>query len=196
VFINADDVKNMESRYGPAKRISFDPIPMQDFEYQLLVGSMASGRKHDVTMFVELDGGYVGIQKPSYANTGIFRAPSGGLNPGETIEQGLKREILEETGLEVKIDKLLLIVNTSFVGPDGDSREWTSFVFSGYAEKGGVPAPIDTHEISDIRIVTREEMLGPIAEKMERSGMGGFYYRVNLTRETFRAIDERAKAAD
>lgn len=34
--------------------------------------------------------------------------PGGGINIGEKIDEGLKREILEETGLEVKIEKMVL----------------------------------------------------------------------------------------
>ena len=192
MFVDADDIGNMDTLYGPARRIEFAPIPMKDFEYRLLIDSMTNGRRHDVTMFIELDGGYVGIQKPMYSGTGIFRAPSGGLKPGETLETGLKREVAEETGLSVAVDKFLLIVNTEFIGPAGDRKAWTSYVFSGPAT-GGALKPTDLKEISGIRLVTREEMLGPIADEMEKTGMGGFVYRSKLTRETFRALDERIK---
>lgn len=190
MFVVADDIRKMDELYGPVDRITFDPIPMHPAEYEMLVGSMSDGRRHDVTMFIEMNGGYVGIQKPSYANTGIFRAPSGGVKPGETIEHGLKREIFEETGLEAAIEKFLLIVDTTFIGPDGGRREWTSYVFSGMAA-GGALYPRDTKEISGVRIVSREDMLGPIAEEMERSGVGGFLYRAKLTRAAFRAMEER-----
>ncbi len=33
---------------------------------------------------------------------GIFELPSGNLEEGETIEEGLKREVYEETGLRIK----------------------------------------------------------------------------------------------
>jgi ADP-ribose pyrophosphatase YjhB (NUDIX family) len=69
----------------------------------MLVGSMSDGRRHDVTMFIEYGGGYVGIQEPIYRHTSIFRAPSGAIKRGETLVQGLKREISEETGLEMAI---------------------------------------------------------------------------------------------
>jgi 8-oxo-dGTP pyrophosphatase MutT (NUDIX family) len=45
----------------------------------------------------------VGIQEPIYRRTSIFRAPSGAIKGGETLVQGLKREISEETGLEIAI---------------------------------------------------------------------------------------------
>ena len=45
-------------------------------------------------------------------------------------------------------------------------------------------------------VVTREELLGPIAAEMEASGWGGFKYRAMLTRETFRAMDEKKLKVD
>ncbi|HOO57476.1 MAG TPA: NUDIX hydrolase [bacterium] len=189
MFIKQADIEKTDAEYGPAKRVRFEPIRMQDFEFRMLTGSMKDGRHHDVTMFIERDGGYVGIQKPMYRDSGIFRAPSGGLNPGETLIEGLRREMLEETGLEVAVKKMLLIIETVFEGPDAGSEPWTSFVFCGCAEDGEM-APKDLEEISDIRIVTRGEMTGPMADKMLESGWGGFEYRAKLTMETFKTIDE------
>jgi ADP-ribose pyrophosphatase YjhB (NUDIX family) len=163
---------------------------MLDFEYDMLVGSMSDGRRHDVTMFIEYGGGYAGIQKPAYKHTGIFRAPSGAIKRGETLVQGLKREMLEETGLNIVIRRFLLIIDVVFLGPDGTKRDWTSYIFDGGAAPGELN-PLDDIEISGARVITREEMLGPIAGEMEASGWGGFKYRARLTRETFRAMDEK-----
>lgn len=46
---------------------------------------------------------------------GEWDIPGGGLDYGETPENGLKREILEETGLEIEIIKTLT-VSTYFMG--------------------------------------------------------------------------------
>ena len=195
MFITEDDIRLMEQRHGWPKRLRFGPQPMLDFEYGLLIGSMKDGRRHDATMFIGLDGGWVCIQKPSYAGTGIFRAPSGGLKPGETIEEGLRREMREETGLEVAIERFLLVVGVEFIGPDGGRQPWTSYVFSGRAAGGALEIQ-DRREISGLRVVSREEMLGPVAAEMEASGWGGFLYRARLTREAFAAMDEAAAAAN
>jgi ADP-ribose pyrophosphatase YjhB (NUDIX family) len=33
--------------------------------------------------------------------------PGGGVNPGESLEEALKREVKEETGIEIKVEKFL-----------------------------------------------------------------------------------------
>jgi len=191
MHVTPEDIQQTERLYGTAKRLRFEPIRMLDFEYKMLVGSMSDGRRHDTTMFIEYDGGYVGIQKPAYKHTGIFRAPSGAIKNGETLLQGLMREMLEETGLNIAIRRFLLIIDVIFLGPDGTKQDWTSYVFDGGAAPGKLN-PLDVHEISGARVITRDEMLGPIAAEMESSGWGGFKYRAMLTRETFRAMDEKA----
>jgi len=44
-------------------------------------------------------------------NEKMWETPGGGINHGETIEDGLKREILEETGLDIEIKKILYAFN-------------------------------------------------------------------------------------
>jgi len=47
-------------------------------------------------------------------SSGKYWFPGGGIEIGEKIEEGLRREIREETGLEVKIKKLLLAKENFF----------------------------------------------------------------------------------
>lgn len=41
----------------------------------------------------------------------LWNLPGGGLEKGESVSQGLAREVKEETGLKIKIDKLTGIYN-------------------------------------------------------------------------------------
>ena len=44
-------------------------------------------------------------------NTGVYMTPGGGLENGETLEECCKRELMEETGYEVKPQKHFLTIN-------------------------------------------------------------------------------------
>lgn len=43
--------------------------------------------------------------------------PGGKLESGETIEQGIVREMWEETGLNVKLDRVISVSDTGFMNP-------------------------------------------------------------------------------
>lgn len=48
--------------------------------------------------------------KSSDGTTAAYYAvPGGGLDPGESLTEGLKRELMEETGIEAQIGRLLFI---------------------------------------------------------------------------------------
>ncbi len=126
------------------------------------------------------------IQKPAYAGTGIFRAPSGGAEPGESVEAAAQREMHEETGLETKLVRFVLDVRLEIHCSDG-VIPWRSLVFLAEST-GGEIKPIDKHEIYDAIVMTREELLGPNEQLMIDSGWGGFRYRAFLTRSFFEEL--------
>jgi 8-oxo-dGTP diphosphatase len=47
--------------------------------------------------------------KGLYGEDHFWSPPGGGLDFGETLEQGVKREVLEETGLEIEVTKLVYV---------------------------------------------------------------------------------------
>ena len=62
--------------------------------------------------------------------TDCWDLPGGGLEPGETLFAGLKREIQEETGIEeFKIDKLLTVVEGFFPQPDGQLMHTLNIIY-------------------------------------------------------------------
>ena len=48
-----------------------------------------------------------------------YDLPGGAIEAGETPEQALKREFVEETGLDVKVGKLVAELNHYFINDDG-----------------------------------------------------------------------------
>jgi ADP-ribose pyrophosphatase YjhB (NUDIX family) len=184
--IDETEYNEIVLKYGEPTRLSFS-ADFLEFECELVRKSSAKGRQHDITCFIPSEEGYVTIQKPQYANTGIFRAPSGGAKSGELLEAAAIREMHEETGFQIELRHFVLDLSLDVRCSEG-VIPWRSLVF--LADRvGGDLDPIDKREIFDIRISTREEMIGPIATLMEGSGWGGFEYRAFLTRSFFEELD-------
>lgn len=156
-------------------------------ERALVAGSRRHGRSHDITLFIARGDEWAVIAKPSFP-PGIWRAPSGGLHPGEELETGALREALEETGLVVALERYLVHIEATF--RHGDAVEpWHSEVFLARAVSGDL-APIDTEEISDARWMTRADLQGIVRDRLLASGRGLFAYRAALHDATFAALDE------
>lgn len=178
MYLKTEEIEELEELYGQPEELEFGEIEMQEDEFWLLKKSMEGGRAHDVTAFIFIDGRVVGIQKPVHP-PGVYRAPSGGVKPGEDMEEGIKREIYEETGLKIEIDRYLLRIKPTFTH-DNERRDWTSHIFLA-RKTGGKLGPKDTDEIKDVRLVPVEELQNEIRKKMVETRRGGLIYRARLT---------------
>ncbi len=186
MHVTAELLEDVKARFGAPARAEFIQIMNPD-EYALVHRSVAKNRTHDVTGFIRSSLGYACIAKHDYP-PGIWRPPSGGVDVGESVEKGLKREMMEEVGLESSIDRYLLEVNVKFVCEGKEGMSWFTHVFlcsSGEEEL----APIDTKEIKEARWVSRELLLGDIQNRMLASGWGGFEYRSRLADRVFEEMD-------
>lgn len=181
-----EEMNRIIQHYGEPKYLSFT-AEFIDHECELVRRSAAKGRNHDITCFIPRDGGYACIQKHDYADTGIFRAPSGGAFSGESIEDAAFREMYEETGLEIKLKRFVLDLSLD-VRCKGESIPWRSLVFLAEAI-GGEMKEVDTYEIYAVRVVNKDDLLGVVNQLMEASGWGGFKYRAFLTRSFFDELD-------
>ncbi|MFW9806799.1 MAG: NUDIX hydrolase [Candidatus Thorarchaeota archaeon] len=188
-----NDIKDIEideliRKYGKPVSLQFE-AKFLDFECNLVKRTESKGRLHDITCFIRRnDGNYVVIQKPQYAGTGIYRAPSGGAHSGEQLEAAAIREMHEETGLKIRLLRFVLDLRLDVVCSDR-TIPWRSLVFMAEPVEGEMK-PIDTREIYDVALMQRERLEGEIAQLMDDSGWGGFKYRAFLTREFFKRIDE------
>ena len=65
-------------------------------------------------------------------DNGMWSLPGGGMEPGETVEDAIKREVMEETGLVVVVKKLVGIYsdpNHVIKYADGEVRQQFSICF-------------------------------------------------------------------
>ena len=106
-------------------------------------------------------------------STRHWSLPGGKLEPGETIGQGLAREIKEETGLDVSVDELLYVCDRI---DDHDHVVHMTFLISrigGDIQKGEEPEP-GANVIRDIQWVRLDELedygFSPRFARLARSG--------------------------
>lgn len=176
MYITDESIREMERRYGVPAEIRRE-YEMTEREFDVVSRSRKHGRSHDVTLFIIDGDSVVVIKKPMYP-PGAYRAPSGGISPGEDFEEGALREAHEETGLLVALEKYILRAFVRFTCQT-DAIDWTTHVFSARPE-GGILEPIDTHEIVEARLATVEELTGSIREVLLRAGSTGLRYRAEL----------------
>jgi ADP-ribose pyrophosphatase YjhB (NUDIX family) len=177
MYLTQEMLRELEARYGAPEeavaRAAFDTR-----EFGLLEYCLRKERAHDVTLFIRAsDGRFALIRKPSYPPD-VFRPPSGGVERGESFEEGATREAREETGLEVRLERYLLRVEAEFTC-SGGSAPWTTHVFLASAT-GGELDPQDRREVAEARWATVEEIAGRYRSAMLAWGSAGMRYRVGL----------------
>ena len=172
-------LKEIEEKYGTPVHLSMT-YEISRPEMDMMRGSQKHGRNHDITMFIFRDRylhEFAAISKHMFPR-GAFRAPSGAANPGESLEDGAHREAMEETGLEIELDRYILYIQVRFTcGPEAE--DWRSLVFTAF-RTGGTLRHLDEEEIRDTTWLTIDDLQGPIRQKLLDTGMGLFAYRVAL----------------
>jgi 8-oxo-dGTP pyrophosphatase MutT (NUDIX family) len=188
-YVTREMIQEMEERYGIPQHlyVTFEITPP---EFSMLRSSRKNERNHDVTIFIFKDRDYrkfAGIAKHMFPE-GAYRAPSGAANPGESLEEGIRRESMEETGLEIDIERFILMIHAVFTcGPE--SEGWRSMIFTAFS-RGGKLGHQDEVEIRETSWITLEELQGPIREKLLHTGMGLFTYRVALHDASVEVIEK------
>ncbi len=97
-----------------------------------------------------------------------YLLPGGGVDYRETLEEALKREVLEETGFVVRIDELLFVNDT--IDPNGP-RHVVNITFSGEIVGGALTcAPVDDNveavELMDVDALTELDVRPPMAAEI------------------------------
>ncbi|HEY5038337.1 MAG TPA: GNAT family N-acetyltransferase, partial [bacterium] len=117
---------------------------------------------------------------------GVFRSPSGGVNPGEDLVAGALREAKEETGLTINLKRFLLHI-TLDISHNGDVVTWDSYIFHATTRDTQLK-PTDLKEVKDTRWAGRDQMKA-IIKGLEDTGNGGLLYRAHLTANSIWALD-------
>ena len=182
MFVTENMIVDMAARYRQPERADFRYVLPAD-QFGRIRASQKHGRNHDVTVYIRKDDEFVVIAKHMYPPE-LYRAPSGGLRPGEPFLDGINREITEETGCTVELERFLLRTAVSFVRREDSSSsgygiiEWRSLVFLARYVSGDFQFT-DHREIREVRLATLDEFEG-FSRIMRATDIGGLHYRAAL----------------
>jgi len=101
---------------------------------------------------IEKDGKYLLVQEAQQKAYGKWNIPAGHLDPNETIFDGAKREIKEESGFNVELTGVCQIGNQKLT-----NDTFVSVVFSTKIVSGEIK--FDPNELLDVKWFTYEEIL-------------------------------------
>ena len=175
MYVTDDMLAEIEGRYGRPVERTF-VFSVTDREYKRIKDSQHHGRNHDITLYIRKGDKIIVIAKHIYPPD-LYRAPSGGLKPGEDFEAGAYREAMEETGCEIELNDYVMRTSVAFVRGD-DMIFWRSFIFTASYVSGDFEFT-DTREIREVRLADWHEFehFGHI---MRRTEMGGLHYRAAM----------------
>lgn len=175
VHVTEELLRRVVERYGAPDRLDWDG-EVTEPEYRLATYNPA--RRHDVTLFIlDANDRIALIRKPQFAE-GIWRPPGGGIKEGEDVAAGAVREALEETGLDVELERYLVDAHATFRW-NGRVLPWRTHVLLARTA-GGDLAPQDPDEIAGARWGTLDELAGPLRDRLLSTGRALWRYRVAL----------------
>jgi len=175
VYVSQNMIDRAAAAYGRPEQADFS-FAVSDDEYRFIRSTQRDGRRHDVTAYIFKGDEVIVIAKHFYP-PGMYRAPSGGLRPGESIEDGLAREVFEETGTVARIERFLLRTAVQFTNAAG-VIDWTSLVFRA-AYVSGDFAFTDKREIREVRLAKLGDFVD-FGRIMRTTAIGGLHYRAAL----------------
>jgi 8-oxo-dGTP diphosphatase len=109
------------------------------------------------------DGRTLLIRRGSEPLRGQWSIPGGTLELGESLADGVARELLEETGLEVRVLDLIEVFDRIFIEPDGGGggtpqRPKFHYVIVDYLCERISGEPRPGSDVTDVAFATEEEL--------------------------------------
>lgn len=179
MYFTDDVIRRAEEQYGQPRILRLHyPTPRRHYDF--IRSTQKNDRCHDITLYIWHEYRLAVTRKPVYP-AGVYRPSSGGLNPGESLEEGAAREAWEEMGIRIRLERYLLRARVDFIY--GLKRiRWTTHVFQARGEGTDFPnlAPKDLHEIVEAEWVNESEFFRRIRRGLLSVDSTGLLYRVHL----------------
>lgn len=186
MYVNSDIITEAEVRFGaPVDKALTAPVTEAELDF--IKKTQKRGREHDITLLIFNAVGEIAVMNKHGYPEGLYRPPSGGLDPGESFEAGGKREALEETGLEIELERYLLRVEVTFTSPTR-TLLWYTHVFTARA----LTEEIEPQDIKEIREARWAPMsiFDEFRERIKTYRNGGIQYRGMLHEEILQALKD------
>jgi 8-oxo-dGTP pyrophosphatase MutT (NUDIX family) len=137
-------LKNFRKRYGSVCHYHMEFSISSSVMLRIMEKMRKKPREAEVVMVIPDESGLIWLHTKASYPKGVYRLMSGGLEQGESPDKALKREVREETGFTIKIDRCLAIITYNFV-TNHERFPFTSFVYL-TTPASGTPLPTDPSE--------------------------------------------------
>lgn len=151
----AEEVAWLAQRYGKPVRRSYT-VQADEYLYSNRFRKDQDRRAEVVFAIQDIVSGRIWVHAKPHYPAHIFRLPSGGVHPTEAVEQALLREVYEETGLAVKIDRFVALIECQFRHCD-TAAQFASYVFH-LSSPRGAPTIQAGETISEFRAVAPSQL--------------------------------------
>src|ERR1035438_10247219 len=98
------------------------------------------------------------VQRATEPLKGEWSIPGGALELGESLTEGVERELLEETGVAVEALEVVEVLSRVLKLPDGRVRYHYVLIDYLCRPKPGAATPVAATDASDARWVSREDL--------------------------------------
>lgn len=152
---NENEVEALAARFGAPLHWA-RTAQVSDPMFQKRKDALTKNRGEAV-LVVPRPQGRVLLHTKAFYPPGAYRLPSGAIKIGEGVKEAVARELAEETGFRIGIERFLGLIEYEF-GSGGDKAAWVSYIFL-MDETDAQPHVADTGEgIADFREVRWEEL--------------------------------------
>lgn len=142
---NPEILKKLEQRFGPIPQRHVDLSISTEIMLDMVIKmSRKKPRRAEVVMVIPNEQGHIWLHTKDFYPQGVYRLMTGGLDPGEVPQQALRREVEEETGFKVKVQRCLAVITYTFAAQEVE-LPFVSYIFATTPGKGR-PQPLDPHE--------------------------------------------------